>query len=499
MYLPDMEQIYFLQSLGFAIGHSFWQAAILWFFYQFIALQDRKLSANIKYNISIVFIFFSFTWFIVTIFQTYCLLLNSQPVFTLYYFEGWVFNLKFINNALPYLSIAYLLVLCFYILSFYKNLSYHWRLVNISLKKAPIDIRLFTNKVAFQLGIKKKIQVWLSENVDVPSVTGFLKPIIFLPAAITNQLTIQQTEAILLHELAHIKRNDYLINLLQSAVEVVLFFNPFVTFLGKTAKKERENCCDDCVIDFQYDSFEYAKALISLEEQRQLMNENFAMTATNGKKNLLKRVKRLFNNQPYTGLSSYQKIKLATTGVILLLIIFISFIISGGQNVKNDSKILSNSPSTATEFVTKLPKENGQKAELISQPITKLNTTASEITKRRSKKRPTTQPENGYVDVFINKELLAPTEESEAFSTQVAEKKVEISTYFVTIEEQQSGKKQTSIYYFELQNHEGKTVIKPLIILNKSVSKPDTLALTTTNDTSQDASKKKVKRKRITS
>ncbi len=500
MHLPGLEHAYFLQSLGMSIVHSFWQAGIFWFFYQIIVKTNKKLPAFIKYNISIVFVFSSFSWFVVTIFQTYFLLLNNQTALKLNYFESWVINFRFIDNTLPYLSIAYLVVLCYYILSFYKNLTFTRLLLNEGSKKAPVDVRLFTNKVAGQMGIKKKIEVWISEHVDVPSVTGFIKPIILLPAAFINQLSIQQTEAVLLHELAHIRRNDYLINILQSAVETVLFFNPFVILIGKTAKKERENCCDDCVIDFQYDRFEYAKALIFLEEQRQLMTENFALTATNGEKNLLQRIKRMFDIYPPDKINASQKVKLATSIAMLFFILFLSCSISVKQNNKEELKNLS-------EEITSIPTSSGSgpiekyyKKEFASRPVTPtIKNMAKVITKKQTTKSLIDGPENEYVDAFINQDLLAQTEMIDAISSFVAEKDTPKSTYIVTIEEEQSGKTQNTIYYFELKNNEGETVIKPLIILKKTTKSSKITPLKTSRDSLPETSTRGFKRKRITS
>lgn len=500
MHLPDLEQAYFLQSLGLSIDHSFWQAGILWLFYQFIIRIDKKLPASIKYYISIVFVFFSITWFAVTLFQSYLLLLNNETSFKLYYITSRIFDFQFINNTLPYLAIAYLLMFFYYTLFFYRDLRYSRRLLNDGLKKTPVDLRIFTEKVAFHLGIKKKIEVWISENVYVPSVIGFIKPIILLPAAIANQLSIQQIEAILLHELAHIKRNDYLINILQSVVELVLFFNPFVISLGKIAKKERENCCDDCVIDFQYDRFEYVKALISLEEQRQLMTENFAMAATNGKKNLLQRVKRLFEINLSYKLNTLQKIKLATSGATLFLIISISLLISNSQNPKEQLKNLSKEIPIAPAFVRNVPPGNIYNTLLKNLTVTPvLKKKATEVTKKRTTKPPPHDPENEFVDAFINEDLLAPKGTIDAIPSQVAGIELPDKSYIVKIEEQQSGKKQTIIYFFELKNSAGKTDLKPLIILNKISSKDKITPQKTPKDSVQAPSNDGFKRKRITS
>jgi beta-lactamase regulating signal transducer with metallopeptidase domain len=107
---------------------------------------------------------------------------------------------------------------------------------------------------------------------------------------------------------------------LQSIVELILFFNPFVILLGRAVRKERENCCDDWVLNFQYNRFEYAKALLILEEERRGVQYRLALAATNNKKNLLQRVKRLFN-PPRVSCSNYQTYKFISLCCLLFLTI----------------------------------------------------------------------------------------------------------------------------------------------------------------------------------
>ena len=108
-----------------------------------------------------------------------------------------------------------------------------------------------------------------------------------------SHLSVEQAEAILLHELAHIKRNDYLINIIQKLIETILFFNPAVWLLARGLKSEREYCCDDLVLQFTTDAGLYARALLSLEENRIDYN-NLAMAADGARKHsLLNRIKRL--------------------------------------------------------------------------------------------------------------------------------------------------------------------------------------------------------------
>ncbi|MBC7887048.1 MAG: M56 family metallopeptidase [Ferruginibacter sp.] len=471
MQLTVFDHAYLLQSIGWAIINSFWQTGGLWLLYQFIIVTDKKLPALVKHHLSIIFLVTSFIWFVVTLVQNYWLFKNDALSTGITFF-GWMTRFQFFHHALPFISIVYLVLLCFYIAQFAKNLSCNQFLQSQGLIKPPIDYRLFVSNTALHLGIKRKIQVWLSNHVEVPSVIGWIKPVILLPLAMVSQLTIRQTEAILLHELAHIRRNDYLVNILQSVLALTLFFNPFAILLNKAAKKERENSCDDWVLNFRYDQSEYAGALIVLEEQRHIYQSGLAVTATNGKKNLLLRIKRLFNVSPQTYFNTSHKIKvislcfLSFTGIFTLM----PSIIKKTAGI-NEKLMVSNNKETAilVKF-DKLPADKIPKNSFSSMPKQDLFEKKQVAIKNTLKRRPITEQTKDYVNAFINEELLDPPTRAEAVVMSVVDNEITNSTYIVKIEEEQSGKKQKNTYYFEINNKEGKAVIKPLIILNKLIS-----------------------------
>jgi hypothetical protein len=149
--------------------------------------------------------------------------------------------------------------------------------------------------MAAQMGLKKDVRIWLSNLVDTPLTIGFWKPVILLPVAVVNQLSLQQAEAVILHELNHIRRNDYFINLLIACMDILLFFNPFVRILTHIIKNERENSCDDMVLQFRYDAGQYANALLLLEKNRTLTSAVTINATGRSKKLLLKRVERILN------------------------------------------------------------------------------------------------------------------------------------------------------------------------------------------------------------
>ncbi len=149
------------------------------------------------------------------------------------------------------------------------------------------------SRLARQLGIRRPLRLLQSGAVEVPMVLGWLRPVILVPVAIFAAMEPRALEAILVHELAHIRRHDYFVNLLQSAVEVLLFFHPAVWWLSAQVRAERENCCDDTAIALCGDPLFYARALAALEELRPALqpNPSLALAATGG--TLMHRIRRI--------------------------------------------------------------------------------------------------------------------------------------------------------------------------------------------------------------
>ncbi len=155
-----------------------------------------------------------------------------------------------------------------------------------------------SRKLARQLHIRRPIRLLESAAVGVPIVIGWLRPVVLLPASALAGLSPQQIEAILAHELAHVRRHDYLVNLLQTLVETLLFYHPAVWWLSRRIRAERENCCDDLAVSLCGDPYAYAKALADLEELRGTSGR-LVLAASGG--SLLQRVRRLVGAPPHAG------------------------------------------------------------------------------------------------------------------------------------------------------------------------------------------------------
>jgi beta-lactamase regulating signal transducer with metallopeptidase domain len=154
------------------------------------------------------------------------------------------------------------------------------------------------NDLKCRLNISRPVQLFKSALVEVPTVVGWLRPVILLPASSLTGLTPPQLEAILAHELAHVVRHDYLINVFQNVVETLMFYHPAVWWISRCIREEREHCCDDLAVQLCGDRVVYASALATMEELRWKVPQ-LALAASGG--SLLNRIRRLAGLSPDAG------------------------------------------------------------------------------------------------------------------------------------------------------------------------------------------------------
>ncbi|MDB5245967.1 MAG: regulatory sensor-transducer, BlaR1/MecR1 family [Segetibacter sp.] len=308
-----MEQVThspFLQALGYAIINSLWQYALLWLVYVIIH-SLCKLPAHQKYVSGLFLQIAGFTWFSGTFLFFYhefsqignsylypqtpgSLEVSSSQAVTNSNLLLWVLQTE---KLLPYLSIAYLALLLFLSLKWLQAYRYTQAVKTRGLQKIEVNWRLFVQQLSLQLGIKRNVFIFISEIVKTPLTIGFFKPVILIPLASINHLNTEQMEAVILHELAHIKRFDYITNLFLTLIEAILFFNPFMQLISGHIKRERENCCDDWVLQYEYNAASYATALLQIATCQASSKVVLALKATEDKQVLLLRIKRMIEKK----------------------------------------------------------------------------------------------------------------------------------------------------------------------------------------------------------
>lgn len=289
----------FVFALGWSLIHSLWQGALLCGI-AYVLLSVFYLSSKEKANLLFTLLCLLLVAFMGT-FISYLPDLtqiekgNNGAIFS----NGSITEITgskspfSLESYFPHIAGVYVIGLIFQLVALFYG---YLRIVQ--LKKGPKEaiseewLHIF-NALLREFRIKRKVGFYLSEKVQIPTVIGYFKPIILFPLAAVTALDIKQVESILIHEITHIRRHDYAINLIKCLIEALLFFNPFVWFLGRLLEKEREHSCDDQVLETTGNALVYARALLILESLRSEKLPVFALGAFNKKEYLLDRIKRI--------------------------------------------------------------------------------------------------------------------------------------------------------------------------------------------------------------
>ncbi len=202
---------------------------------------------------------------------------------------------------LPFLAVGWLLGVLLLGLRLLGELAYlqHLRHYRCTVLDGEWASRLAD--LSRRVGLSRTVELRETARIHSPMVSGVFKPIILLPIGMVNGLSAAEVESILLHELAHVRRLDYLANLLISVVETLFFFHPFVWWMGSRIRTEREHACDDLVIEITGNAAAYVTALAQAESWR-VEGKRLAMAFAGS--TVLQRVKRILGQETGTRLIS---------------------------------------------------------------------------------------------------------------------------------------------------------------------------------------------------
>ena len=218
------------------------------------------------------------------------------------------------NRFLPYVVAAWLAGA----LAFWVRLMGGWvvaaRMRSMLVRPAPAAWQLSARQLAARIGVSRSVRVLVSALVPVPAVVGWLRPVVLLPVGALAGLPAEHVEALLAHELAHIRRHDYLVNMLQGVAEALLFYHPAVWWVSGHIRAEREHCCDDIAVAIGGDVRTYANALIEMESCRP--PHAAALVAANHG-SLANRVRRLLGESQPSG-RTFSGPAIVVTGMLLL-------------------------------------------------------------------------------------------------------------------------------------------------------------------------------------
>jgi len=193
------------------------------------------------------------------------------------------------------------------------------RLRRVGISAVPPATVELLHRAAKTLGIKRAIRIMQSVRVEVPVVVGYVRPLILLPASAVCGLSTEQLEAVIAHELAHVRRHDYLVNLAQTLVETLLFYHPVVWWVSRHIRIERENCCDDMALALCRDRATYAGALVAVDQLRSAA-PSLALSAAGG--SLLARIRRIVLQPSHNSNGSFWFAASVLGGIAAMVIAF---------------------------------------------------------------------------------------------------------------------------------------------------------------------------------
>jgi beta-lactamase regulating signal transducer with metallopeptidase domain len=313
-----------VQALGLAVVHSLWQIALIWLIFKALTWRLQRLN-NAVYLLALAAMFTSAIWSAATFKGEYRRLSaeaevvffeksllpetaletneaefpltkpTEQSLFSIA--QNWLEQ----NAAL----VGWAWLLCASML-WLRLLGGWWVAQRLRRQGVLQPGEAFQNLCgdwAKKLKIKQKVALLESSRIGEPLTLGFWKPVILFPVGMLAQLSPDQSEALFLHELAHIRRHDYLVNLLQLALEVCFFYHPLFWLLSQEARDRREFCCDDIVLRRTSNPILYAKTLTDLQLSFVHTQNHFAMNAT-GKRHFTERILRIAGITPKRSLRS---------------------------------------------------------------------------------------------------------------------------------------------------------------------------------------------------
>lgn len=363
-----------VQALGWTVIHSLWQAALLAAVAGVGMLLMHQRPARERYLLSISALTGVLVWAAITFFNYYepaselpAVVVVSGEMTALPLvastggdWSGGVFEQfsGYFNRNAPLIATLWMLGMTFFLLRMLGALMYANQLKRRHVSPLPEKWQQTLLHFTRRIGIRRVVRLLESAAIKTPMTIGYLKPVILLPIGMVNNLSPQQVEAILAHELAHIYRSDFLVNIFQAIIETLFYFNPAVWWLSAAVRAEREDCCDDIAILHCNNSLDYAKALVSVQEWGR-PRSNFALAFAGSKNRLLNRVRRILNH-PQNKSNIMEKF----TATCLLLLAVLALTVSAAypdQQSQNTTPATKDVPAETPAMPTdSLPKGNAR-------------------------------------------------------------------------------------------------------------------------------------------
>jgi beta-lactamase regulating signal transducer with metallopeptidase domain len=342
-----------IEAVGWTIVHSLWQSIAVALILLLLLVSLRQRSAQIKYFISFVSLIAVLIGSAVTFYKAYQHATEKKEiaekmVSTPGYISGilqskltgeapdgntldirYVKIRVFMQRHFDTIVVAWILGIFLLMVRFMGGIVYTRRLRTRQTVNLSDEWLLKITELSSKFGIHQRIEAFCSSLARVPMTLGYMKPVIIIPLSAITGLAPKEIEAIIAHELAHVARNDYFFNLIQSLIEIVFFYNPTVWLISSKIRTEREHCCDMLAIEATNDRLAYVKTLANIQLQQSPYAQNFSMAITGHKNSMLQRIKHL-QKQEVMKTNWIEKMMIA--GIIMITLTLVSFTVNNKIN-----------------------------------------------------------------------------------------------------------------------------------------------------------------------
>lgn len=330
----------FSPALGYTLLHSLWQGAIILLVFWLLSLGIKQ--ARHRYALAMGSLMLLLTVSLLTFFYLYGPAESfnlEEPASFLSGETTWVASspmepqsvagsfLALINAHIHEVAVLWALGVFFLLGRMSIGLLFIEKMKKASLPLVNERAEELMRQIQGRVNLWRTVKLAETRQISAPVTVGWLKPVILFPVGMLSGLSVQHLEAILAHELAHIKRSDYLVNIFQSFAEVLFFFNPFVWVLSSRIRTERENCCDDIALEICGNRLVLAKALVEVADYAL----PFAMAFGRKNDSLLTRVKRIAGVNP----SGYFN-PANVLGVLLVMSLFLGGVVYAKDEIREE-------------------------------------------------------------------------------------------------------------------------------------------------------------------
>lgn len=362
-----------INAISWTLLHSLWQGLAAALLASLVILLTRHAKASIRYNLLLAV----FALQLIAAGITFSIIVNREvgsstvtntqnvstvqppvqatgaPATVQTGFAERMYN--YFSEHAPLIVSIWLFVILLMLIKMMAELAYLQKLRNQKVFQPADNWKEMVQRLSAELSVSKPVTLLESALAKAPVVIGFFKPVILMPLSLLSNFSPEQIEAILRHELAHIRRNDYIVNMVQSVAEIIFFFNPSVWWISSLIRDEREHCCDELAVNGgNMNKRVFVEALLSFQEYQ--LAGRFAQGFAGPRYKMLHRVQRIFkiNNK-----TAYPMTKIILTTCVVIAVAGLSayadFRHQQQVNPKQDTMTQNEQVQSSTDTIPAAP------------------------------------------------------------------------------------------------------------------------------------------------